>query len=169
MPRPRFSPPERTPPYPLYRRLGGPQKQSGHRGYRKNPFASSGDRTSIARSSSPISRHRSEKDHLESKHVIQIRRTTQFWISVHSSFSVTTVHITHKAKYQVYNERWQPGASSCNGRSYNQQQTTRLSPLYINLYRAGKSSYLLIQVHYDKTFSIIQSLLLGHSWTIEVR
>jgi hypothetical protein len=26
---------------------------SGHRGYRKNPFASAGDRTSIARSSSP--------------------------------------------------------------------------------------------------------------------
>jgi hypothetical protein len=24
--------------YPLYRRLGGPQSRSGHRGYRKNPF-----------------------------------------------------------------------------------------------------------------------------------
>jgi hypothetical protein len=33
--------------YPLYRRLGGPQSRSGHRGYRKNPFASAGNRTSI--------------------------------------------------------------------------------------------------------------------------
>jgi len=24
--------------YPLYRRLGGPQSRSGHRGYRKNPL-----------------------------------------------------------------------------------------------------------------------------------
>jgi hypothetical protein len=34
--------------HPLYRRLGGPHSQSGHRGYRKNPFASVGDRTLIA-------------------------------------------------------------------------------------------------------------------------
>jgi hypothetical protein len=33
--------------------LGGPQSRSEHRGYRKNPFASAGDRTSIAWSSSP--------------------------------------------------------------------------------------------------------------------
>jgi hypothetical protein len=38
--------------YPLYRRLGGPQSRSGHRGYRKKSFASARDRTSIARSSS---------------------------------------------------------------------------------------------------------------------
>jgi hypothetical protein len=31
-------PGERTPRYPLYRRLGGPQSRSGHRGKRKNPF-----------------------------------------------------------------------------------------------------------------------------------
>jgi hypothetical protein len=41
------------PRYPLYRRLGGPQSRSGHRGYRKHPFSSAGNRTSIARSSSP--------------------------------------------------------------------------------------------------------------------
>jgi hypothetical protein len=29
------------------------ESQSGQRGYRKNPFASAGDRTSIAQSSSP--------------------------------------------------------------------------------------------------------------------
>jgi hypothetical protein len=45
--------PGKGPLYPLYRRLGGPQSRSGHRGYRKNPFASARDRTSIARSSSP--------------------------------------------------------------------------------------------------------------------
>jgi hypothetical protein len=33
--------------YPLDRRLGGPQSLSEHRGYRKNPFAFAGDRTSI--------------------------------------------------------------------------------------------------------------------------
>jgi hypothetical protein len=45
--------PGKVPPVPLYRRQGGPQSRSGHRGYRKNPFVSAGDRTSIARSSSP--------------------------------------------------------------------------------------------------------------------
>jgi hypothetical protein len=30
------------PRYPLYRRLGGPQSRSGHRGYRKNPLPLSG-------------------------------------------------------------------------------------------------------------------------------
>jgi hypothetical protein len=35
----RALPPGKGPPrYPLYRRLGGPQSRSGHRGYRKNPF-----------------------------------------------------------------------------------------------------------------------------------
>jgi hypothetical protein len=43
----------KDPRYPLYRRLGGPQSRSGHRGYRKNPFASAEDRTSIAGSFSP--------------------------------------------------------------------------------------------------------------------
>jgi hypothetical protein len=43
------------PRYPLYRRLGGPQSQSEHRGYWKNPSTSAGDRTSIARYSSPYS------------------------------------------------------------------------------------------------------------------
>jgi hypothetical protein len=38
----------KNPQYPLYRRLGGPQSRSGHRG-----SASAGDRTSIARSSNP--------------------------------------------------------------------------------------------------------------------
>jgi hypothetical protein len=47
--------PEKDPRCPLYRRLGGPQNRSGHRNYRKNPFASAGDRTSIARSSNPQS------------------------------------------------------------------------------------------------------------------
>jgi hypothetical protein len=28
----------KDPRYPLYRRLGGPQRRSGHRGYRKNPL-----------------------------------------------------------------------------------------------------------------------------------
>jgi hypothetical protein len=28
----------KDPRYPLYRRLGGPQSRSGHRGYRKNPL-----------------------------------------------------------------------------------------------------------------------------------
>jgi hypothetical protein len=37
-PRPRFSPGKGLPRYPLYRRLGGPQSQSGHRGQRKNPL-----------------------------------------------------------------------------------------------------------------------------------
>jgi hypothetical protein len=32
----------KDPRYPLYRRLGGPQSRSGHRGYRKNPFPLSG-------------------------------------------------------------------------------------------------------------------------------
>jgi hypothetical protein len=41
--------------YPLDRRLGGPQSRSGHRGYRKNPFVSAGDRTLIAGLSSPQS------------------------------------------------------------------------------------------------------------------
>jgi hypothetical protein len=41
-PRPRFTPGERTPRYPLYRRLGGPQSWSGHRGYRKNSLPVSG-------------------------------------------------------------------------------------------------------------------------------
>jgi hypothetical protein len=36
--------------YPLYRRLGGPQSRSGHRGYRKNPLPSAGDRSWIVRS-----------------------------------------------------------------------------------------------------------------------
>jgi hypothetical protein len=43
--------PGKDPGYSLYRRLGGPQNRSGHRGYRKNPFASAGNRNSIARSS----------------------------------------------------------------------------------------------------------------------
>jgi hypothetical protein len=43
----------KDPRYPMYRRLGGPQSRSGHRGYRKNPFSSAGYRTSITRSSSP--------------------------------------------------------------------------------------------------------------------
>jgi hypothetical protein len=34
----------KDPRYPLYRRLGGPQNRSGHRGNRKNPFAPTGDR-----------------------------------------------------------------------------------------------------------------------------
>jgi hypothetical protein len=38
--------------YPLDRRLGGPQSRSGHTGYRKNPLVSTGDRNSIAQSSS---------------------------------------------------------------------------------------------------------------------
>jgi hypothetical protein len=37
-PRPRFAPGKGPPRYPLYRRLGGPQSRSGHRGYRKNPL-----------------------------------------------------------------------------------------------------------------------------------
>jgi hypothetical protein len=37
---------------PLAPGPGGPQSKSGHRGQRKNHFASAGDRTSIARSSS---------------------------------------------------------------------------------------------------------------------
>jgi hypothetical protein len=37
----------KDPRYPLYRRLGGPQSWSGLRGYRKNPFASAGDRTCL--------------------------------------------------------------------------------------------------------------------------
>jgi hypothetical protein len=41
-------PQEKDPRYPLYRRLGGPQSRSGHRGYRKNLLASAGDRTSTA-------------------------------------------------------------------------------------------------------------------------
>jgi hypothetical protein len=41
-----------APGYPFDRRLGGPQSRSGRRGYRKNPFATAGDGTSIARSSS---------------------------------------------------------------------------------------------------------------------
>jgi hypothetical protein len=49
----RALPPGKGPRYPLYRRLGMPQSRSGHRGYKKNPLASAGDRTSIARSSSP--------------------------------------------------------------------------------------------------------------------
>jgi hypothetical protein len=45
-------PAEITPPrrYPLDRRLDGPQSWSGRRGYRKNSFASVGDRTAVARS-----------------------------------------------------------------------------------------------------------------------
>jgi hypothetical protein len=48
-----LTPGKRPPPpqYPLYRRLGEPHGRSGHRGYRKNTFASAGDRTSIAPSS----------------------------------------------------------------------------------------------------------------------
>jgi hypothetical protein len=47
-PWPRFAPGERTP-----GKLGGPQSRSGHRCYRKKSFAPAGDRTPIARSSSP--------------------------------------------------------------------------------------------------------------------
>jgi hypothetical protein len=50
-----LKPRAKDPRYPLYRRLGGPQSQSGHRGYTKILFASAGDRTSTARSSSPYS------------------------------------------------------------------------------------------------------------------
>jgi hypothetical protein len=39
----RVSAPGKDPQYTLYRRLGGPQSRSAHRGYRKNPFASAGD------------------------------------------------------------------------------------------------------------------------------
>jgi hypothetical protein len=39
--------------HPLDRRLGGHKSRSGHRGWRKTPLASAGDRISIARSSSP--------------------------------------------------------------------------------------------------------------------
>jgi hypothetical protein len=46
--------PGKGPRYPLYRSLGVPQSRSGHRGWRKNSFASAGDQTSIARSSSPL-------------------------------------------------------------------------------------------------------------------
>jgi hypothetical protein len=48
-----LAPRKRPPLYSLYRRLGGPQSRSGHRGLRKNPFASARDRTSIAWSSRP--------------------------------------------------------------------------------------------------------------------
>jgi hypothetical protein len=48
-----FYPRGKDPRYLLDRRLSGPQSRSGHRGYRKNPFASVGDRTSIVQSSSP--------------------------------------------------------------------------------------------------------------------
>jgi hypothetical protein len=40
--------PGKGPQNPLYRRLGGPQSRSGHRGQRKKPLASARDRTSIA-------------------------------------------------------------------------------------------------------------------------
>jgi hypothetical protein len=46
-------PRRKDPLYPLDRRLDGPQSRSGHRGLRKNPFASAGEQTSIVRSSSP--------------------------------------------------------------------------------------------------------------------
>jgi hypothetical protein len=49
---PRYTPRGKDPRYPLDRRLGGPQKRSERRGYKKNPFAFFGARTSIARSSS---------------------------------------------------------------------------------------------------------------------
>jgi hypothetical protein len=45
--------PGKGPRYPMYSRLGGPQRWSGHRVQSKNTFASAEDRTSIARSSSP--------------------------------------------------------------------------------------------------------------------
>jgi hypothetical protein len=38
----------KNPRYPLDRRLGGPQSQPGHTSWRKNPFVSSGDQSSIA-------------------------------------------------------------------------------------------------------------------------
>jgi hypothetical protein len=41
-PRPRFTPGGKSPRYPLYRRLGGPQSRSGRRGKRKNPLPLSG-------------------------------------------------------------------------------------------------------------------------------
>jgi hypothetical protein len=47
----------KDPRYPLDGRLGGPQNRSGHKGYRENPFASAGDRTSIAQS---VARHYTE-------------------------------------------------------------------------------------------------------------
>jgi hypothetical protein len=50
-----FYPREKVPRYPLDMRLGGPQSRSGQKGYTKNHFASAGNRTSIARSSSPWS------------------------------------------------------------------------------------------------------------------
>jgi hypothetical protein len=37
-----FTSREKDPRNPLYRRLGGPQSRSGHRGYRKNPLSLSG-------------------------------------------------------------------------------------------------------------------------------
>jgi hypothetical protein len=48
-----LAPGKGPPRYPLCRGLGGPQSLSGRRDYRKNPFVFAGDRTSIARSSSP--------------------------------------------------------------------------------------------------------------------
>jgi hypothetical protein len=44
------SDPGKVPPVLLDRRLGGPQSRSGHRGYRKNRFASAGDQTPIVQS-----------------------------------------------------------------------------------------------------------------------
>jgi hypothetical protein len=52
--RPRALARGKDPRCPLYRRLGGPQSRSGHRGYRKDPFASSRDRTLVVRS---VARH----------------------------------------------------------------------------------------------------------------
>jgi hypothetical protein len=43
----------KDPRYLLYRRLGGLQSRSGHRGYRENPFAPAGDPILITRSSIP--------------------------------------------------------------------------------------------------------------------
>jgi hypothetical protein len=47
----------KDPRYPLYRRLGGPQSRSGHKRLEEKSFAPAGDRTPIARSSSPLVRH----------------------------------------------------------------------------------------------------------------
>jgi hypothetical protein len=43
-------PRDRTRRYPVYRRLGGPQSWSGHRGQRKTATASAGDRTQVVQS-----------------------------------------------------------------------------------------------------------------------
>jgi hypothetical protein len=86
--------PGKGPRYPLYRRLGGPQSRSGHRGYRKKSFrlsrGSNLDRPAVQ----PLARHCTDS----ATRLTNLPLRIQFWFFrrcfpfVHQSEHTGTVH-----------------------------------------------------------------------------